>query len=246
MGLLTATEKKCGLPPVPGAAGAAGDRPPAFARVTRLMRRLVGLAEDFYARFYGARFATLADADSAAEPEEKLQDRISAVCNAALGVAESFFHISPRGDFVQRVFAARQAGLAWMFREDVPDLEALSPVERALADRVALETWLANRHVELVDLLEYLRTDYLRPDSGFDRWVESVTNLGDLANRLEGGNISGRVNPLRKTARIIAREPLRVTPRWESYKSNRRQAVQQLTADILASFSSVAENANRP
>jgi hypothetical protein len=237
LGLLSAAERECGLPP------GAGDT---FTRVTRLMRRLVGLAEDFYGRFYGARFAAASAEGTAEEPAEKLQGRIHAVCDAALGVAESFFHVSPRGDFVQRVFATRQAGLAWMFREDVPDLDALSPVERALADRVALETWMANRHVELVDLLEYLRTDYLRPDSPFDRFVEYVTNLWDLANRLEGGNVSGRVNPLRKTARIIVREPLQVSSRWASYKSNRRQAVQELTADILASFSSVAGNGNLP
>ncbi len=105
---------------------------------------------------------------------------------------------------------------------------------------------MANRHVELVDLLEYLRVDYLSEDSDFDRYVETVANLGDLANRLEGGNISGRANPLRKTARIVVNEPIRVSPRWESYKANRRQAVSDLTSEILASFRSVAENGNHP
>jgi len=250
--LLAATERECGLPPLEGLEPPGGRRgglpldaaarAKVHARVMRIGRRLVEVAEDFYARFYGARFEPRAGEESTAG----LQERVRAVCEAALGVAEGFFHLKPRGDFVHRVFAARQAGLLWMFREDVPDLDELSPAERALADRVAMETWLANRHVELVDLLEYLRADYLQPDSGFDRFVEAVTNLWDLVNRLEGGNISGRVNPFRKTARIVVNEPIRVSPRWEAYRANRREAVRGLTAEILASFRSVAEKGNVP
>jgi hypothetical protein len=119
-------------------------------------------------------------------------------------------------------------------------------VERALADRVAVEAWIANRHVELVDLLEYLRVDYITSRSGFDRWVEVVTNLWDLANRLQGGNISGRLNPLRKTARLIVGEPIRVSPLWESYREDRRRAVSALTEVISAGFRQVAENGNQP
>ncbi len=243
--LLAATERACGLSPLetPGASAATGaDRERMFVRVVRLQRRLVDIAEDFYHRFYGASFAPRGGEETAAT----LQDRIRAVCEAALGVAERFFHVKPKGDFVKRVFAVRQAGLLWMFRDDIPDPRAIAPVERALADRVAVESWMCNRHVELVDLLEYLRTDYLRPDAGFDRFVESVTNLQDLANRLSGGNISGRVNPFPRTARIIVNRPIEVGGRWAQYRTNRRQAVAALTADIYASFRAVAESGNRP
>ena len=168
------------------------------------------------------------------------------MCEAALSVAEEFFHLAPKGDFVQRVFAARQAVLAAMFREDIEDVEALPAVERVLADRIAVEAWLRNRHVELVDVLEYLRTDYLEPDSGFDRFVESITNLWDVINRLEGGNVSGRINPFVKTARIVVNEPIPVSRYWEAYKENRRRAVSALTTEIFESFRKVAENDNRP
>jgi hypothetical protein len=240
--LLAATERECGLSTLDTAASANPDRERMVVRVSRLQRRLVDIAEDFYHRFYAVPFAPRGGEETAST----LQDRMRAVCEAALGVAESFFHVKPKGDFVQRVFAVRQAGLQWMFREDISDPRAISPVERALADRVAVESWMCNRHVELADLLEYLRTDYLRADAGFDRFVESVTNLWDLANRLSGGNVSGRVNPFPRTARIIVNPPLMVGGRWSQYRTNRRQAVAALTAEILASFRAVAESGNRP
>ena len=211
-------------------------------RVIRASRQLVRLAEDFYARFYGIAFPPPRDEES----EAVLQDRLRGVCEAALSVAERFFHLKAKGGLVQRVFAIRQAGLAWMFRDDLGDLETLPGVERAMADRMALETWLVMRHMELVDLLEYLRTDYLAPDSSFDRFVESITNLWDAVNRLEGGNISGRVNPFYKTARIVVNEPIAVSPRWSAYRENRRRAVSVLTAEIFESFRAVVENDNRP
>jgi hypothetical protein len=97
-----------------------------------------------------------------------------------------------------------------------------------------------------VDVREYLRTDYLEPDSGFDRFVETITNLWDVVNRLEGGNVSGRINPFVKTARIVVNEPIPVSRYWEAYTENRRRAVSALTTEIFESFRKVAENDNRP
>jgi hypothetical protein len=249
--LLEKTEKECGLPPPEGLTPRGRSallfedraaREKVYIRVMRVSRHLVDLAEAHYSRFYGIPFPPAEEEETNA----RLHERMRGVCNAALTVAERFLHVKPKGDFVQRVFAARQAVLSWMFREDIEDIEALPPVERALADRVALETWLCNRHVELVDVLEYLRTDYLAPDSGFDRFVESITNLWDVVNRLEGGNVGGRINPFMKTARIIINEPISVSSYWDAYKENRRKAVHALTAEIFESFRAVAENDNQP
>jgi hypothetical protein len=251
LGLLARVEAECGLltaeTPVPreDRVGASTDheaRKRIRARVFGATRRIVELAEGFYARFYGASFPPAVEEGSAHE----LQARVCRVCEAALSVAERFFCVRARGDFVQRVFLVRQAGLQWMHRGDVPDPDALPGVERAFADRVAQESWLALRHNELVDLLEYLCVDYLSPEAGFDRYVESITNLWDIVNRLKGGNISGRINPFWKTARLIVNPPIPVSPHWDLYKRDRRKALAALTHDILKSFSSVAENGNMP
>ena len=76
--------------------------------------------------------------------------------------------------------------------------------------------------------------------------MECITNLWDVVNRLEGGNVGGRINPFVKTARIIVNEPISVSSYWESYKENRRKAVHALTGEIFESFRVVAENDNQP
>ncbi len=208
----------------------------------RLCRHLVTVAEGFYTRFYAARFPAPAVEESTAA----LQERIERLCDAALGAAESYFGVAPKGDFVTRVFAVRYAGLSWIFRDDIEDLARIPPLEKVLADRIAAEAWLRLRHMELVDVLEYIRTDYLRPDSGIDRFVESVLNIRDVLTRLEGGNISGHVNPFGKTARIIVNEPIAVSPLWTQYTQNRRRAVAEVTHTIFRSFRDVAERGNTP
>ena len=250
--IVGAMEKECGLPRLEGLAIAPGRRAPRdpdpgareklYVRFLRICRHLLGVAEAFYTRFYGASFP--------APPDEQgtrgLQSRIDALCNTALKAAESYFGVASRGDFVTRVFAVRYAGLSWIFREDIDDIGRLSALEKALADRVAAEAWLRLRHMELVDVLEYIRADYLKPDSDLDKFVESVLNVRDLINRLEGGNISGHLNPFRKTARIIVNEPIPVSPSWDAYKANRRKAVAEVTDSLYRSFREVAERGNTP
>lgn len=250
--LVRGMEKDCGLPQLEGLAIAPGHKPPRqpnpasreklYVRFIRITRHLVEVAERFYSRFYGGRFAPPAQD----EGTRGLQDRIDALCDAALRTAESFFGVPSRGDFVTRVFAVRYAGLSWIFREDIEDPDRIPPLERALADRIAAEAWLRLRHMELVDVLEYIRSDYLRPDSGIDRFVESILNIRDVINRLEGGNISGHLNPLRKTARIIVNEPIAVSAHWHQYKTNRRKAVAEVTETLFRSFREVADRGNSP
>jgi hypothetical protein len=248
--ILDRIETECGLPllngltppPRPSSPPGDEDREKIYIRVARATRRVLDLAEDFYARFYACRFAARTEDQS----EAVLQKRVQDICEAALSVGERFFHLTPKGDFVRRVMALRMAGISWMYREDIPDLAALPAAERALADRIAVESWLSCRHMELVDALEYMRVDYLQPESDFDRFVEFITNLWDVVNRLKGGNVSGRINPLKKTARIIVNEPLQVSPRWSLYKENRRKAVDSLTHELHESFRRVAETGNRP
>ena len=100
--------------------------------------------------------------------------------------------------------------------------------------------------MELADVLEYVRLDYLSPDSGIDRYVESVSNLWDVVNRLKGGNISGRGPSFPRSARIEIAEPIPVERFQESYRANRRRGVAELTEEILRVFRQTAERRGRP
>ena len=234
--LLAAIERECGLPTLPSAPDA---KP--YARVKRIVHYLLDRAEDHYARFHGIAFRQRSD-----DSPEALQRRVDALVEAALGEAERFFRIAPRGDWVQRVLAVRHAGLTWIHREDIASVRDLPPLDRALAERVAAEAWLRLRHLELADVLEYVRIDYLSPDSSVDRYVESVTTLWDVVNRLEGGNISGRGTPFGRSARIDIAEPLPVARFLETYRGNRRRGVAEMTAEILGVFRRMAEHGTGP
>lgn len=228
--LLAKVERHLGLAPLAAAPGA---KP--WARLARVVRHLLDRVERHYERFHGVAFRQRDRGDV-----ESLQRRVDAVVEAALAEAERFFGVTPRGDWVQRVLAVRHAGLTWIHREDLGPAGTLPPLERALAERVAAEAWLRLRHLELADVLEYVRLDYLSPDSGIDRYVESVTTLWDVVNRLEGGNISGRGTPFPRVARIEIAEPIPAARHQESYRANRRRGVADLTDEILRSFRAMA------
>ena len=234
--LLAKIERECGLP----ALSAVPDPQP-WVRVARIVRHLLDRAEDFYGRWYGVAFRKRGVGGT-----EALQRRVDALVEAALHVAEQYFRIAPRGGWLQRVLAVRHAGLTWIHREDIASTDAMPPLERALAERVAAEAWLRLRHMELVDVLEYVRLDYLTPQSGIDRYVESVTTLWDVVNRLEGGNISGRGTPFGRVARVQIAEPIAVSRFEPGYRANRRRGVAQLTDEILRAFRAVAETGDGP
>ncbi len=190
--LLDYTEAACGIPRRAGA----GSRDGLFPRILSMLEYLVARME----RLYEMKYPQVLFSDRATEAT--LQARIFRICDAALRVAEAQFGLPGSGDYVQRVFAAREAGLRRVFRLTQEEGESISPLERDLADRIAAEAYLGLRHMELVDVLEYVRPDYVRPDSPLDRFVEMAENLWDVTSRLRGGNISGRLNALPRRVEV--------------------------------------------
>ena len=121
------------------------------------------------------------DATASDASPEALRRRIVALCDTVLRVGENVHGLAAEGSLLDRVFRLRDAGWRRMFRDD---LEKLSPVERSLADAAAEEAKIAARHMELVDVLEYLDPAYMSPEGPFERLVEYAVNLQDVVNRL--------------------------------------------------------------
>jgi hypothetical protein len=136
-----------------------------------------------------------------------LRRRIVALCDRVLRVGEKVHGLASDGSLLDRVFRLRDAGWRRMFRDD---LEALSPLERTLADAAAEEAKITTRHMELVDVLEYLDPAYISPDGPFERLVEYAVNLQDVVNRLLGGTIAGRMRIKGREAVVRAGKPVSV------------------------------------
>lgn len=193
---------------------------------------LLDLAENYYATTYAYQVA---------KPVLGEQQRWANLQMKALEVAEQLLGLAPRdADVVQRVYRIRQEG--WDRIYPVTPVDHLSPLETALADRRAGEAWYAMRHMEFVDLMSYHDHEYLHNETiNFDRIVEAIINLQDLAARLMGGNITNRPNVIRKRAVIVSAPCLDLTDRLPDYRKDSRQATREATEELNKSFKNCIE-----
>ena len=206
------------------------------ARLVELDLALLSMLE----RFYGLGRPGKAS-DDAVDRDKRLDE----VLETALARAEAMLGIGAEGaDRIARVYRIRQEGWDRIY----PDRRGgkTSPLERALADRRAGEAWYAMRHMETVDLANYLDGGYLDgPANGkapsFGRLVESAYSLADLASRLVGGDISHRPNFLRKRAIVFAAGAIDLGARYPEYSRDRRAAVEDATADLAKAYMSCIE-----
>ncbi|HWR11290.1 MAG TPA: hypothetical protein VN445_05690 [Rectinemataceae bacterium] len=218
--LIETIEKECGI--------ASPTKASRFCRLSAAAEAILATAEDHYARFYAAPLPRPGNPSR----DERLRD----LCEAALSTAEQAFHLRPDGDTIRRVYKIRQAGWDRIFREDIPDPEALPGLRKALADRVAGEAWYVSRHMELVDLAFYLDFERLKEDDPLERFIETAQNYYDFLSRLKGGNITNRIGIKGKEAIVIAGESISATERLSAFGHNRKAAIESLDEDLKREF----------
>jgi hypothetical protein len=104
--------------------------------------------------------------------------------------------------------------------------------------------------MELADLMYYHDTEYIvAPQTShmvsapsYDRIVETVINLQDLAGRLMGGNITTRPNVIRKRAVLIAAPCLNLTDRLPDYQRDARSATRDAVDELARRFTDCIED----
>ena len=140
---------------------------------------------------------------------------------------------------VQRVYRIRREGWDRIF--PLQPVDGFSPFEKSLRHRMAGEAWYAMRHMEFVDLVEYLDPEYLDaeglPDGpSYNRLTETALNLYDLVQRLSGGNFTNRINPFPKKAVILPGTPIDVSARLPAFRTDMRQAVADTTRTLKQAY----------
>lgn len=213
-------------------------------RLAILETRLLDLAEAYYFGTGDSR-----DTDPGPDGPAHRQERWDALMDAALATAEQALGIkgrvlrrsSPNGpgeERIQRVYRIRETCWDRLYPEVPPDGQPA--LAAALLHRQAGEAWYAMRHMEFVDLAFYLDTAYLEASSEngptFDRIVETLVNLDDLASRLMGGNISNRANPMRKRVILQPGPSLDLADRMEDFRHNPKGAVLAVTEALNQAF----------
>lgn len=221
-----------------------------YRRLYRLGEHLLLLMEEFYAKFYHQSLPTTSQVfSSGAEIAEALfqpgaplpasytefKNRLQVLLNAALQVAEQYFGLQPKGSLIDRCRRLEQAGWDWIYREDIKNIEALSPLERGLADRIAEEASLKMWHMRLVESFVAVTGKYVLEKPTAERFSETTLLLWDMITRLKGGNPFRRPRLGPQQVQMTVGQPISVSDRWEAYQGSRRGAklaVADLTQDL--------------
>ncbi len=144
-------------------------------------------------------------------------ERRDVLCDAILAQAEDLAVLQNReGTILDRLFRLR------FIAEDV----LFGSTERQESQLQNTREYLKN--CQVVDILEYLDPSYLEGADQEGRMYESVLNLLDLQNRLEGGTINSRFSPRIKQAVIYAGDAVVLTDQTASLAS-RKQKIGNIT-----------------
>ncbi|MEM9904369.1 MAG: 1-acyl-sn-glycerol-3-phosphate acyltransferase [Cyanobacteria bacterium P01_D01_bin.44] len=213
-----------------------------YSRLYRLATHLLSLMEGYYQKFYGVSLVDNGPAQQDAEtsatalpPNAKLAERLQALLDVALQVAEDYFGILPKGSVIDRCRRLEQAGWERIFREDLKD-RVLPPVERGLADRIAEEADLRMWHMRIVESFVAVTGRYVLEKPTAERFAETVLLMRDMIARIQGKNPFPRPQLGQQQAILTVGEPISVSDRWADYKKSRRRAVDRLTQDLQTSL----------
>jgi 1-acyl-sn-glycerol-3-phosphate acyltransferase len=229
--LLGQLEADCGLP-VQNVERESKPQKIYAQRLFRLGEYLITEMEQFYRRFYHQNIPQ----DRASS---NLTERLENLLDVALRVGEEYFGLANKGTVIERCRRLEEAGWTYIYREDVSDLKALSPLHRGLADWIAQEADLRMLHMRLVESFVAAAQSHLRENFSFERLAQTALLIFDLLARIKARKMPRRPRLGWRWARITVGEAISVSDRWQVYQSSRqagKQAVTDLTQDLHAAL----------
>ena len=226
-----------------------------YQRLYQLGEHLLSLMEEFYTRFYHQILPYHPTSPISAgntsglklpNSERDFTARLQALADAALKVAEQYFHLQPQGSTIERCRRLEQAGWDWIYREDIKQVEALSPVERGLADRIAEEASLRMWHMRLVENFVAVTGKYVLEKPTVERFAETTLLMWETIARIKGSSTVRRPRLGKQSVQMTVGEPISVSDRWQTYQASRRnakQAVTDLTRDLQIALEQTIQSA---
>ncbi|BAY90702.1 MULTISPECIES: glycerol acyltransferase [unclassified Tolypothrix] len=242
--LLSELEAASGLPINPSENGNSATIESLYPRLLTLAEHLLTLMEDFYKRFYHQKLPeAMVASHEGGDRNEALKARLEALMHVALQISEQYFDLQPKGAWNDRCRRLEQAGWNYIFREDFKDLKSLSPIERALGDRVAEEANRRMWHMRLVESFVAVSGSYVKDKPSVERFAETTLLLRDMVKKIQGNNDPLRRPQLGKQkVKITIGEPISISERYPAYKANRvgaKQAVTDFTNDLQKAMESL-------
>ncbi|MBD3882629.1 1-acyl-sn-glycerol-3-phosphate acyltransferase [Phormidium tenue FACHB-886] len=238
------TPSEAPLPETPSIAALDPAQLMLYRRLLRLGEHLLTAMEQFYSKFYhqNLRASTIQAAPPDTEsPNTQIAHRMQRLLDTALAVSEQYFNVPAKGTLPDRCRRLEQAGWDWIYREDLKTLENLSPVDRGLADRIAEEASLHLWHMRLTESFVSVSGRYILEKPTADRFAETLLLLYDTIYKIKGRAYVQRPRLGLQHAKLTIGEPISVSDRWSTYKTNRRQAVSALTQTIQEGLQQLIE-----
>jgi hypothetical protein len=235
--LLSRLEKQSGL--APPSAGQLVLAKACYSRILRLSEHLMVSMEAFYTRCYPALKHEPKAAADTDMTENDCDGRLQQLLNRSLRVAEQFFDLPGKGSLVDRCRRLEEASWNSIYREDLPELTALSPMAKGLADWAAQEASLRELHMRMVETFVAVDGGYLRSHPSFERCAEMTLLMSDMLARLGGDQLPGRPRLGDRWITVTVQPPIAVTPHLKNYQQSRqagRAAVAALTEEIRQSL----------
>ena len=242
--LLTGLEMDCGIP----SNNHCLEPPILYQRLLQLATHLLTTMEEFYQRFYQQNFASLPplptlqefaniEITSTEEINEKITIHLQALLHSALSVAENYFHIPSKGNFIDRCRRLEQAGWDYIYRDDIKDVTELTILEKSLANRIATEASLRMWNMRIVESFVAVTGKYVKERVTPERFAETTLLLWDMINKIKSSNTWQRPRLGEQRVNVTIGTPIAVYDRWSDYQNSRRQTVAKLTSDLYNDLS---------
>ncbi|MBD1911678.1 MULTISPECIES: 1-acyl-sn-glycerol-3-phosphate acyltransferase [unclassified Leptolyngbya] len=240
--LMTQLETNMGLPPQPLEPLADDQRPDAYyKRLIRLGEHFLTKMEQFYSRFY---HRPLPPKDLPPDAPN-ITRRLQALLDEALKVSEEYFGVSSKGNLSERCRRLEEAAWTYIYRADVSDRNALSPIDRGLGDWLAEEASLHDTHMRLVESLVAVTGSYVKEKPSFERFAEITLLLFDATARIRGDKYPRRPRLGYRRCQMTVSEPICVSDRFPDYQTSRRaarDAINTLTTDLQHALEATIES----
>ncbi|MEH2114622.1 1-acyl-sn-glycerol-3-phosphate acyltransferase [Nostoc sp.] len=206
-----------------------------YQRLYRLAEYLITEMEEFYRRFYHQDIPKTISMDESANTNQILIARLHHLLDKALQVTEQYFKVPGQGNFIDRCRRLEEAGWSYIYREDLPDINALAPFKRGLADWIAEEADLRMRHMRIVESFVAVTATYIQEKPTAERFAETALLVFDMLSRIQDTTLPGRPRLGLRQAQITVGELISVTERSRNCQGDRlaaKQAVSDLTKDL--------------
>jgi 1-acyl-sn-glycerol-3-phosphate acyltransferase len=209
-----------------------------YQRLLRLSADILTKMERFYQRFHHRQLplaAPLTTDPVSTQTPTALTQRLQDLLDQTLQVAEEFFGLPAKGLLPERCRRLEEAGWNYIYRSDIADPQALSPLDRGLADWVAQEASLRLMHMRLVESLVAVNGSYTSENPSFDRLAETTLLIFDITARIRGDKLPARPRLGDRHVQITIGAPISVSDRMTTDQTDRagtRAAIAQLTQDI--------------